>query len=170
MWSGAVIDLRVLAAGFLLCTGNAVAQDPAGRVLPFHNQLSSEEKRFIQTSVLFHDERQEWLAALKFGKVFWADADLNDDGQPERLLLLQTAQWCGGDGCLLRILTRKGKKGWRQLAEISAEPGSVSLLPEADGGWHRLGYGRQPFFWNGCEYLTADDAQADRRDGVNPCR
>lgn len=165
-----MIDLRVFAAGLLLWAGNAVAQDAGGRLLPFHSHLSGEERRFIQTSPLLHGERDAWLAALKRDKVFWADVDLNDDGQPERLLLLQTSQWCGSDGCLLRILTQQGRSGWRQLADISAEPGAISLLPEADGGWHRLGYGRQPFFWNGCEYLTADDAQADRRDGLDPCR
>ncbi len=166
-----MIGLRVLVVGLLVWAGGAAAQDAKGRLLRFHNHLSNAEKHFIQTSPLFHEYRRDWIAGLKYNKVFWVEADLNDDGQPERLILLRLSEWCGNSsGCWLRIFTQQGKKGWRELADISAEPEALSLLPETDGGWHRLDYGQEPYYWNGCEYSTASDAEADQRDGYPPCR
>lgn len=161
--------LSVLIASALLWPAFVSAEEPAGRLVVFHNTLSAQEREFVRTSPLFKDERADWLNAVKRGEVHWAEADLNDDGRPERLIILQNAGWCGSAGCVMRILSLKAGR-WRLLAEADGEPGYVRVLPQTDGGWHRLGYGHEPYYWNGCEYLTREMAEQDRRDGLDPCR
>lgn len=158
-----------LVASALLWPSFAMAEEPSGRPVTFHNTLSTQERKFLQTSSLFNDERADWLNAVKRGEVHWAEADLNGDGRPERLIILQNVGWCGSAGCLMRILRQKAGK-WRLLSDSDGEAGYIQVLPQTDGGWHRIGYGREAYYWNGCEYINREMAEQDRRDGLDPCR
>ncbi|KIL96849.1 hypothetical protein CCC_01715 [Paramagnetospirillum magnetotacticum MS-1] len=60
---------------------------------------------------------------------------------------------------------------WRLLANASGEAGYVRVLPDTDGGWHRIGYGRWgDLRWNGCEYVSDEDTQTAYREVCRPIR
>jgi len=63
--------------------------------------------------------------------------DLNGDGQPEAVVLMEGEKWCAKTGCTLAILT-KGRTGYRPVATIRRVRAPVLVANERRNGWSSL--------------------------------
>jgi hypothetical protein len=66
-----------------------------------------------------------------------AGADLNGDGQPEALVLLEGEDWCAKTGCTLAIFIGRSV-GFRPMATIRRVRGPVIIANERHNGWSDL--------------------------------
>ncbi len=64
--------------------------------------------------------------------------ELNGDGQPDAIVLLQGTEWCGSGGCTMLVFrgTANGGFGFVSRSTITYEP--IRLLPERTKGWNTL--------------------------------
>jgi len=101
-----------------------------------------------------------------------ASVDMDDDREPLVLFLIQSFGYCGSAGCPL-LGFKRAPSGWKNVlgASIGGARPVVTILPEKDGGAHRViaGWCGQEWDvvivlrWNGVEY---DDKDACPLDGV----
>jgi hypothetical protein len=145
-----------------------LADASGGEPVLFRSKLTAAERRLVRTAPAFAGLRRDWIAGMMRGRLSWGAADLDGDGRAEIIAVLEGALWCGSAGCLTRVATFRAG-GLRPVADIDAEPGALFVLPESDGGWRRLSYGRWIFVWTGCGYATGEDIDEARKDGEMPC-
>lgn len=63
--------------------------------------------------------------------------DLDGDGRPELLMLLEDQNWCGRDGCTLLVF-HHGESGYRLLARVTPVQSPIAVSQMRHGGWHDL--------------------------------
>lgn len=98
-------------------------------------------------------------APFGFSDVRWQRADLNRDGRPEVLFVLEHPTFCGMARCPLVVMGRvTSRDEWAILCESSAGSGSsiLSILPTRTRGWH----------WFRSEVTTAWREAPNRPGGV----
>jgi hypothetical protein len=66
-----------------------------------------------------------------------ATPDLDNDGTPDLLLLLDDMNWCQGDGCTLLVF-RGGKDGDALVGEVVSVRAPVAVGSRVNRGWHDL--------------------------------
>ncbi len=83
-------------------------------------------------------------------QVYAADVDLNDDGTPELILVVDNPNWCQANGCLGAIF-RSVPKGYELICETALPPPeqpALTVLPEIENGYHHIATQDQTILWN----------------------
>jgi hypothetical protein len=78
------------------------------------------------------------------------EADLNDDGLPERFLIIDNPLFCSASGCTTYVLQKYGRN-WRILLQNNVRA-EIRVLDETDSGYHRLCMARRVESWDGTQY------------------
>ena len=82
-----------------------------------------------------------------------AEVDLNDDGTPELLCLLEHSYFCGTGGCSYYIIQREGS-GARVIGEGGGFPRlKIRILDRKDHGYHRI-KSLDIMKWDGMRYQS----------------
>jgi hypothetical protein len=85
------------------CTAGAFGKlYPAGTVLHFGIVATSEDIEFVREYLEKYFEEEKliaWDRAIQDGEIKIARADLDDDGIPEILIMVERSGWCGSIGC-----------------------------------------------------------------------
>jgi hypothetical protein len=81
---------------------------------------------------------------------YFAEIDLNDDGVPELILVIDNPDWCGSSGCLTAIF-RTTPKGYEYICAASmpaADQPGAEILAERENGYHRIATPTRVIEWN----------------------
>jgi len=70
-------------------------------------------------------------------RYFDADADLDGDGRPEKLVYVAGPMVCGTGGCSLLVFST-GPDGYRLVGDISVAQTPIRLSPHSSMGWKNL--------------------------------
>ncbi len=153
----------------------AIALDGAlferpGSIVQFRNQLTAGERSFVRTSPFPQWRSRLASEALLRRNIFWADVDLNDDGVPERLIMIEHTETCGSKGCSLTIFRLNGGR-WVRFADITGRRQVLSILPESDFGWRRIDNGPDDInYMRRCGiYFAVDIYDDDTPADWDPC-
>jgi hypothetical protein len=158
--------LRWFAAALALAT-SACASTPAAVALtdtgePIFMQSARDAspelrlfaRQYVQRSAFWPDLRDY---QARNGRRFSVDrdievgeADLDDDGMPERFLTIDNPLFCGATGCTTYVLQKSGRN-WRVLLQNNVRA-EIRVLGETDGGYHRLCMARLVEAWDGTQY------------------
>ena len=140
---------RRLSLATILCVhwlgGYALATEPPqpGTRIELTSWLSTSQRDFVLTLPELRRDRHYLIKALLKQRVFWGEFDLDDDGAPERIVMIGYAGSikhgadCRHDRCTTLILKHQ-LNGWELNSEIRANRDSLNAMPESDGGWRRL--------------------------------
>jgi hypothetical protein len=136
------------------------AADPAAIVL---HRIAGDEVTAFATGFFYkrHPHPVNWSFATRYrSTVNWsavvgqhaymARADLDGDGTPELILVVDDPDWCEADGCLGDIF-RKVPRGYELICETAlpqpAAP-AATILPEIENGYHQLATPNHIVVWN----------------------
>jgi hypothetical protein len=93
---------------------------------------------------------ENW-SAIVHGEVYSSEVDLDDDGTPELVLLVDNTNWCDAGGCLSAIF-RHVPKGYELICETALPPpesaAPVTVLAMVEHGYHRLATKDLTVVWN----------------------
>lgn len=140
-----------------------------GTPIRFKNDLSAAQRNFVRTHPEFQWMHQEVNVSLIKKWIYWADYDLNGDGIPERIILVEHGAVCGTAGCNLTIWQKNGTE-WIKDSGLSGHREYFVVLPETDSGWHRLDDGSEILTHLPCGYFSQEIIDDDASVGSNPCR
>ncbi len=137
----------LLALSFCVFLSDAIAtaQETAssGMRIELTNWLSARQRDFVLTLPELRRDRYYLIRTLLKQRVYWGEFDLDDDGVPERIVMIgfggsiKQGGDCGQAQCQTMIL-KLHLHGWTLISEIQASRDSLRALPESDRGWHRL--------------------------------
>ncbi len=90
--------------------------------------------------------------------------DLNSDGQPDAIVLLTDAGWCGSGGCTMLVF-RGTRQGFVLISSSTITSPPVRVLPETSRGWKTLivyakGVGDVLMPFNGARYPSNPSMRA----------
>jgi hypothetical protein len=136
-----------LAAALLLhlLGGSAIAKEPplSGTRIELTSWLTASQRDFVLTLPELRPDRHYLIQTLLKQRVLWGEFDLDDDGVPERIVMIgyggsiRHGADCRHDRCTTMILKRH-PDGWKLNSEIRANRDALHALPESDHGWRRL--------------------------------
>ena len=92
------------------------------------------------------------------------EADLDDDGVPERFLTIDNPLFCGATGCTTYVLKKDGTR-WHILLQNNVRA-EIRVLATTDGGYHRLCMARLVEAWDGTQYLPVPSTLAAKASPV----
>jgi hypothetical protein len=120
-----------------------------GQRVVFHPADTPEEQRFALEQLVRHFEDEDpstWPSALEAGRIKLAEADLNDDGIPERFVMADVNDWCGSAGCKSLLLQKRSGQ-WYLMGNPTLPEQATLVLKQKKFGYHKLytGHGISTF-------------------------
>ncbi|KAF0110824.1 MAG: Uncharacterized protein FD149_2591 [Rhodospirillaceae bacterium] len=106
--------------------------------VPFHLARSKEEKTFAM-NVVSEQLPEEKRSTLRRWNYQFAEVDLNDDGVPERIVMIYDGAWCCTAGCDTSIVQKQGKK-WVYIDGNMMSERGTHLLPTRTNGWRDIAF------------------------------
>jgi hypothetical protein len=133
------------AVGGALSPFRAIAAD---RYIEFQHPLPPEinaiageylrQLGYFEGSPISSNDGTAFLA----NDVYWAKADIDDDGVDEIFLSIR-GEWCGTAGCDIVILQRI-LHGWRAICQTEGDKDRIELLDAKDEQYHEMILSAQP--------------------------
>ena len=92
---------------------------------------------------------ENWTRVVR-DEAYVAEVDLNDDGVPELIVVIDDPNWCDSAGCLSAIFRKNGNR-YDDICQTSlpgpGQPGA-EILAEIENGYHRIATPARLIEWN----------------------
>lgn len=111
-----------------------------GKTISFRNVSTQQEKQFAEEQIITHFRDESgplFEGSISEWKLTLAEADLNDDGIPEKLVMINESYWCGSAGCQGLLLRKEGLQ-WSLITRPTISEERTVLLSEKMFGYHKL--------------------------------
>lgn len=111
-----------------------------GKIISFHNASTPEERRFAEEQIItyFGDESEPLREDEVSGwKLKLAEADLDEDGIPEKFVMIDENYWCGSAGCQGLILRKDGSQ-WFLVGRPTISAEKTVLVNDRKGGYQKI--------------------------------
>lgn len=126
-----------------------------GKAIFFRNVSTQQEKEFAQEQISAHFRDESgplFESSISGWNIKLAEADLDDDGAPEKLVMIDESCWCGSAGCQ-GLLLNKERQRWSLITRPTISAEKTILLAEKKFGYHKLYTGSSVYtFKNGSVY------------------
>lgn len=95
---------------------------------------------------------ENWTKVVR-DEAYVAEIDLNDDGVPELIVVIDDPNWCDSAGCLSAIFRKDGSR-YDYICQASlpgpGEPGA-DILANIENGYHRIATPERLVEWNAAQ-------------------
>jgi len=119
-----------LAAGALIAIATGIAATAPAMTAQSNATLRAKVQRFVADFV-----RTSGVRGARPPRHSTKFVDLNGDGTPEALVVLQGALFCGARGCSAWVLDLRGTKA-RSIGDFTAA--TLDVLPSRTGRWRDI--------------------------------
>jgi hypothetical protein len=130
-----------------------------GKIISFHNASTPEERKFAEEQIItyFRDESGPLLEGpVSEWKLKLAEADLDEDGFPEKIVMINDNYWCGSAGCQGLILRKDGAR-WSLVERPTISEERTILVKDSMDGYQKLYTGNYVYvFKNGKPHHVID--------------
>lgn len=135
-----------------------------GKIISFHNVSTPEDRRFAEEQIItyFRDESGPLLEGPPFEwKLKLAEADLDEDGIAERIILIDENYWCGSAGCQGLILRRDGER-WSLIGRPTISEERTIVVNDRTDRYQKLYTGNYIYIFDHGKLHNVIDLDASR--------